>query len=524
MKKRILFRLAALALSVFLLAGCAAPSASSGLPESVIPYSQMVYSRPDPDALQALSQAVLDKTTPEEAIAALNDFYEGYDRFFTDCALADIRNAADLTDDYWSAENEYCIAVSPEADQISESLMRSLAASDLRIALEQSYLGEGYFRSYDRDAFYTPALMALFQEESRLQSEYYALQDVQLPQNSPLFYNKNADILADILVELIQVRRKIAAECGYENYPAFANDYYFYREYTPEMVERYLSDVRQELLPLYQQYRALSKPEQRCTESKMLAYVEQTADGLGGTVKEAFHLMKEASLYDIAYNRKKYDSSFEVYLYSYREPFLFLNPTGTVLDKLTLTHEFGHFCNDYAVGGSLASIDVMEVFSQGLEYLSLCCGKPDREMIRLKLADGLATYVEQSCYAAFEQKMYLLPENQLNREGLYLLYETTAKAYGLDGEAFDRREFVTITHFYTNPMYILSYIFSNDAAMQFYEMELAKPGTGKARYLSLLATDSDYFLSFLEEAGLVSPFAPGRIQQVRHNLETGIHG
>lgn len=524
MRKHILFRLAALALSVFLLAGCAAPSASADVPAWVTPYSQMEYQRPDPAALRRQADAVLEQETVEDTISSLDDFYDAYNRYYTDCSLADIRNSADLTDEYWAEENEYCTTVSTEPEQIQEALMKALAASSLRDQLEETYFGEGYFQTYDREAFYNPQLMALFQEESRLQSEYYALQDTDLPIESARYYEKLADAMAENLIRLVQVRRRIAEHCGYDNYPAFANDHYYYREYTPQQVEEYLSQVQQELAPLYRQYSALSQSNRSCSEKKQLEYLEQTASAMGGTVEEAFQLMKQAGLYDISYSRKKYNSSFEVYLYSYQEPFLFMNPTGTVYDKLTLTHEFGHFCNDYATGGNLYGIDVMEILSQGLEYLSLCCGKPDPEMLQLKLADSLATYVEQSCYAAFEQKLYELPENQLTPEGLYQLYEETAKAYCLDQELFDRREFVTITHFYTNPMYILSYVFSNDAALQFYEMEQQNPGSGKTRYLSLLDKQTDYFLAFLEEAELESPFAPGRLQRVRQDLEAVLKG
>ena len=34
------------------------------------------------------------------------------------------------------------------------------------------------------------------------------------------------------------------------------------------------------------------------------------------------------------------------------------------------------------------------------------------------------------------------------------------------------RDFVVIGHFYTDPMYIISYVVSNDAAFQLYQMEL----------------------------------------------------
>ena len=176
-----------------------------------------------------------------------------------------------------------------------------------------------------------------------------------------------------------------------------------------------------------------------------------------------------------------------------------------------------------ASSGSGAGVDVLEIFSQGMEYLSLPYGQEPETLTRVKLADSLCTYVEQSCYAAFEERMYSLPEAELTPEGLRNLYALTAKEFGIDEALFDSRDFVTVTHFYTNPMYIISYVVSNDAAMQLYQLELAESGAGRSRYEKNLDTLEMYFLAFLEEAGLRSPF--DRVAEVRDFfLDQGIGG
>ena len=63
-------------------------------------------------------------------------------------------------------------------------------------------------------------------------------------------------------------------------------------------------------------------------------------------------------------------------------------------------------------------------------------------------------------------------------------------------------------------MYVFSYIVSNDAALQLYQMECDEPGQGLRLYQRSLDTQQPYFLAFLEEAGLESPFAPGRLEEV----------
>ena len=226
------------------------------------------------------------------------------------------------------------------------------------------------------------------------------------------------------------------------------------------------------------------------TEENTFDYVSRMARKMGGTMAQAFDLLRDAGLYDIRYGRNKFDASFEVYLASYGEPFVFMNPSGTVYDCLTFAHEFGHFCNDFASGGSGAGIDVMEVFSQGMEYLSLC-------------------------YAGQNSGQADAPKLLKGAEGLRALYDQVAQRYGFDSAGYDNREFVTINHFYTSPMYIISYVVSNDAALQLYQMEQDEAGAGLRCLAENLDTPCVYFLEFLDTAGLESPFTPGRIQTVR---------
>ena len=64
---------------------------------------------------------------------------------------------------------------------------------------------------------------------------------------------------------------------------------------------------------------------------------------------------------------------------------------------------------------------------------------------------------------------------------------------------------------------------SNDAAMQLHQLELAESGAGRSRYEKNLDTLEMYFLAFLEEAGLRSPF--DRVAEVRDFfLDQGIGG
>ena len=67
---------------------------------------------------------------------------------------------------------------------------------------------------------------------------------------------------------------------------------------------------------------------------------------------------------------------------------------------------------------------------------------------------------------------------------------------------------------------MVSYVISNDAALQIYELELQEKGTGLSCLEENLYSGQPYILAFLEEAGLDSPFETGRLLQVRKTLES----
>ena len=153
-----------------------------------------------------------------------------------------------------------------------------------------------------------------------------------------------------------------------------------------------------------------------------------------------------------------------------------------------------------------------------MEYLSLCYGDDAGTLTEMKRVDCLRIYVEQAAYATFEQEVYRLEDPTV--ESVFALYEEIGISFGFDSWDWEPKGFVLIGHFYTDPLYIISYVVSNDAAFQLYQMEQEEPGTGLALFEQELATEQTYFLSFVEEAGLESPFAPGRDEKVRQLQES----
>ncbi len=521
-------KLTAFLLALLILAGCSGmQTAANGT--DIVKFEDMEYQRPNVIRLQSTLDAAVEAaqgTKVRDILDAIYRFYDEYDAFYTNYALASIYNSRDLTDIYWEEENAWCMENISAADAALEDLYCALAASPAREKLEDDvYFGAGYFDSYEDGGVYDETFMELLSRESALQSEYYALSSEALAyeEGSEAYYENCGNAMAELLVELIAVRQEMALYFGYGSYAEFSNKFYYYRDYTMAEAERYLDDIARELAPLYQKLdmnHIWDSSYAYSSETDTLSFVKDTAKALGGQVWDAYSLMERAGLYDITYSENKFSTSFEVYLTSYYAPFIFMNPELSRYDCLTFAHEFGHFCNDYVCYGSYAGVDVLEFFSQGMEYLSLCYGEKTQDLTMIKMADSLSLYVEQAAFAAFEQQMYGLTGEELSMEGLCDLYDTVSREYGFDPAQYDPREFVTITHFYTNPMYILSYIFSNDAAMQLYQLEQAEPGAGRQLYEENLSSQEAWFLTFLETAGLESPFAEGRVAEIAETFRS----
>lgn len=531
MSKRI-SRLIALVLALcLLLTGCAIPKdlqkTMAGF--GVIPrYSSIVYTRPDMDALEESLQACTELAqTTDSADTLMTEvyrFFELYNDFYTNSVLADLRYSADLSDETWKAEYDFCSGAGPAAEAAREELLCALGQSPLREALEsEDYFGAGYFDDYQGEPAIDQRLLALMEEEAGLESRYYELQQQYADADRKLEDGLYQD-LAQLLIDLVKVRRKMSDRLGYRDYPNMAYEMYYDRDYSANRAQSYLEKLAQVLHDPYVQLADTTVWEdsyEYCSEKEALRYLQQTAEAMGGTPEAAFRLMKTKGLYDIEYRPNKFENAFEVYIWDYNAPFLFLNPYLDQSDKLSLAHEFGHFTADYACYGTGAGTDVAEVQSQSMEYLMLCYGRDPELLRRYKLADSLCTYVEQSAFSLFEHQLYTMPLQDLTPEKVRELYTQVGTRFGFDSSDWDTRDYVDISHLYIQPMYTISYVLSNDLALQIYQQEVDQPGQGLALYETLLSMQCSGILELANQLELQDPISADRLDALADLFGSG---
>ena len=522
------FRLIALILTITLLfTGCALDFRGyfSQLANVLRPvnFDNMTYTRPDPelldDALDDCLSGAKGKNF-DKLISQINTFNSICSRFQTNYYLAYIHYSIDTTDAYWTEEYNYCSRLNPTIQASVDELMYALADSPMREKLEtDEFFGPGYFDRYDGESHWTDEFLALKNQEADLLNQYYAISSLSssMDTQAETFYTAQME---QIYVDLVKVRNQMATETGFNSYAEYAYTLAYNRDYTPAQASTLIADIRQELVEPYSKLalRNTWLGMDASTEDQTFDYVKTMSQNMGGMVQTAFTTMENGGLYHISYGKNKINSSYTAYLPDYQVPFVFVNPTMTSYDRLTFSHEFGHFCNYFANGGSNTGIDVAEVFSQGLELLSLFYADGGKQMQQLKLADSLGVYIEQSFLADFENRVYRLSSDDLTAENIRNLYSQVATEYGL-GDRLDSRGYVNVTHFFSSPMYVISYVVSMDTAMQFYQLENNQSGEGLRRYENNLSSSQSGFLAFLSEAQLESPFKEGHITEVRELFE-----
>lgn len=520
-----------------------------------VAFEDMEYTRPDAaalcKALGELEKLVKDGGSFDEVGAAFEAAYSDYSLFNTMDSLSYIRHTIDLNDEYYETENNWCEEQSPLIEQALEKCYIAMGQSDLRDRLEEEYFTEDFFDFYDENQIYSnDRVVKLMQKDNDLQAQYMALQsdqtiewngeevlyedivgDESLDYDSylmayQLYYNKYNPQVGEIFAEMIRTRNEIARELGYDTFADFAYSYYYNRDYTPEEAEDYLSDIAAELAPMYFYAVYGAQSTTPCSTDEVLDLFEKTVYRFGGEFATSYEFMQAYDLMDITDSSSKMPGSYVTYLSSYQMPFLYVSPTGELDDLLTCCHEFGHFVDGFVNCNGTSSIDCNEIFSQGLEFLSLSRAELDddeREALTLsKVADSLLTFVSQAAYAEFELRAYALPDDQLNTEGLNALFLECMEEFGQSYTGMEdiiAPGWIDIQHFLIAPYYVISYCVSNDAALQIFQLE-EENGTGLETYRALMSTSSgNTILALLEENGMESPFEPGRVEELADFFE-----
>ena len=561
-RKRLISLLLALLMVCGLTSGCGILFGGRDSGADMVPFDEMEYARPDLDAALAKADALIARLQSEKPKTrgvreALEDCFADFQHLRTMEALATIRSDTDVTDTFYRAELDYCSdAVITYRAKLDE-LFSACAASPIRQTLD-IYFGKGFLDDYEGEYVYPEEMIRLEKQENELVNRYYAelaasrfswngqdytldelyqadrdgtLEGIDFGEALTQFYTDVNRTLGGIFVQLVQVRQALAAEAGYDNYLDMAYDDN-YRDYDPGQAAEFTQAVRLELVPLYRQAKEIGltedafmgTPEMDPDDALML--VTGIADAMGDDIDETAEFLLEYDLINVDRSDVKASDSYEIYLPDYESPYVFANTIGYAEDILTIAHELGHAVDDYVHYEANDSTDVSETLSQAMEYLCLPYLEDDvRETVTAyKLMDTLSMYAEQGCYNAFEEEVYALAPEDVTLEKINAIALRSAEAFGTTSEwgaAYDSMSWVDITHFFQQPMYIISYIVSDSMAIQFYEQELAKEGRGLELYKKAMGLAGEKAFTELAPAlDLRDPLSAAQVHAIANLLRT----
>lgn len=497
--------------------------------DNIVSFDEMEYKRPDIDALKAKAQDVEDLLgnffKVKDVIIELDKFVDLYNNFYTMMNLACVRYDMDTRDEFYFEEYSYCTEAAGDVEYLTDELLLDCSNSSMCDYLDKHFFGGLLTEQYSvtDGTGYTPSdeLAELERKEAELENDYSELYAKYSGDFDSGKFKKPNEEIARIYIELIKLRHDIAEQRSMKSYEELAyldNG----RDYTAADLDGYIKAIKQYIVPLYKKADS-KKMYDRSLVSAMspktaLSTVTGIVEGLNKDIDEALGYMLKYKLYDTGMSDNKYDQSYVLYLNDYDSPFLFCSPSGYSDTVLTIVHEFGHYVDGYLNYGLNDSIDTSEVFSQGMEYLLLCNMDDAGQLTRYKMLDELELYAYQACLNEFEHQAYALDEKELTVETLNSLYSELLKEYGLTDD-YKGLDWISVTHLFTSPFYVISYCVSDSAAFELYNMELKKSGSGLEMYMKLLEESTSYdFLDLLEECGMSSAISADTVKEIAATL------
>ena len=321
-------------------------------------------------------------------------------------------------------------------------------------------------------------------------------------------YARRSERLGEIYLELVDVRREIALEAGYEDYSHYAYTETYSRDYSPEDVAAYASAVKQYIGPLYQQMEKTRSygcfregaAYTGYSEAGLLDAISPYLENISSEVAASFAYLRTCNLVDADASEKKLPVCFTASLPAYNAAYIFCSRSNGNDDLENLIHEFGHF-NAMVYGAGTGSYDTMEVHSQGMEALCLSFaealyGSEAQNQVGKALYDLLYLVLVGCVYDALQQYAYATPGltvDDLNRKSAELAAEFGLPSFGPSGLDYS---WLDVSHNFESPLYYISYSTSALIALELYQYSCSAG----------LETAADLYLQFVSLSSVFSDF------------------
>ena len=477
-----------------------------------------------------------------QAKAKLDALSEAQTQLETTAAIARIRYCRDVTD----AENRQAYgALCGQLDALCGALAACRLLTEHPAEREQNAL-------LRTAALCDPAVRALFARERELLFAYEALPLTLTVPYGGRQWNGNAilsdqtlpeadfaalyetymtlfhDRAADLYLELVDVRNRIAAACGCRTYAEYA---------CPDRMDAeaaaFSARVKAAFVPLLPEW----TPDLLLAAGRLYGMTfpqEETLTAVGEAIADLLPELRipwdgmlARDLYDLGPEETRYPLWFSITLPSYGVPYLFGTWTGGSGMPAMLAHTFGQFASQFRnkdVNKFGNAFECAEFRAAGLELLLILrydrlYGNMGPAAETAELIFTVYTLAALCAEDAFERFAYETPD--LSEDALDAEYARLQDAYGLSPLTGDPRSWTQSARLFESPLSGIGRAAGTAAALELYRIAKQDPRRAVSAYRSALSEDPDAaFRDVLLRAGLPDPFAANTLKQTAYGLSS----
>lgn len=476
-----------------------------------------------------------------QARAKLDAFSKARMRLETAAAIARIRYCRDVT----NAKNRQTYgALCEQLDALCGTLAASRLLTEHPAAQEQALLRTA--------ALSDPTVRALRVRERELLFSYEALPLTLTVPYGGRQWNGNAilsdpmlaeedfaalyetymtqfhDRAADLYLELVGIRNRIAAACGCRSFAEYACP-----GRTDTDAAAFSARVKEAFVPLLQE----QTPDFFLAAGRLFGMTfpqEETVSAVGEAIADLlpelqrpWDEMLSRGLYDLGPEETRYPLWFSAALPSYGVSYLFGTWTGGFDMPAMLAHTFGSFAmqvRNKDVNKFGNPFESAEFQAAGLELLLILrydklYGNMGPAAETAELFFSVYTLSALCAEDAFERFAYETPD--LSAETLDAEYARLTDAYGLSPLTGDPRSWTQSARLFESPLSGIGRAAGTAAALELYRIAKQDPRRAVSTYRSALSEDPDAaFEDVLIRAGLPDPFSADTLEQTAYGLSS----
>lgn len=493
----------------------------------------------DEDAVCSLYDELIEMGEHIETVSALNGIRHNRDVFNSE--YEEMRE--EVTSFYIDYTDDMFVAMRDALDSDCGDALKEHIADEYVIEM----LAEYYDMSDEEKELYDQYTELTSEYDKLVTGDpYYEINgekwNFEKLENSAVGYSDYVDIAtglyaaqnkgcADIYIEIIDIKNKIAKYKGYDSYVEYAYEEAYNRDYSYEELTHVQESVKKYAVPLLAKLRGLDTYNYKLENMNLsgeerIAMVADVIPKIDPELEEAWDYLISHGLYDLDAADNKLDTGYTTGLPEYGSAFIFDCPYGDWNDVRTVIHEFGHYNNTYHVQYDFMTdgfnVDVCEIQSQGLELLSLeyageIFGEDLADVVRIKMITKMLQAVVDGCMVSEFEYWAFNYEGKLDADTLNDRYGELVGIYYPEEsvEELQKYSWAFINHIFESPMYYIGYATSALAALDIFAMSTKDRQAGVDCYMNISTYGWDTgYREVLSDVGLPDIFEEENVEDI----------